>query len=302
MTLLEQLQSMPTQGVALPWQGFIRYHEPQLIGVRTQLIPSKEQINWVLTPINLTPIVLLHGIGSGSGSWLHQLQNERLGHVLAWDAPGYADSSPLKTLQPAASDYAQVLWAWLDALNIQDVHLVGHSLGCIMAAGAARLQPARVKALSLLAPAQGYGQAPAEVREKKRDARLQAMQELGLQKMAEQRAPRLLSPQASAEQIELATHMMSHLNEGGYTQATHMLSTADLRADLQAFKQNSAAPIRIACGDQDIITPPAACQDLARSINAPYTSLIGAGHLCALEAAPAIASWLVNSKEGIQYG
>jgi pimeloyl-ACP methyl ester carboxylesterase len=281
MTLLERMNQMPTQGIALPFRGFIRYREfiGKLNGVRPQL----------------TPIILLHGIGSGSGSWLHQLQDESLGRVLAWDAPGYADSSPLKMNTPAAADYAQVLWAWLDAMQITDVHLVGHSLGCIMAASGARLQPKRVKALTLLAPAQGYGTAPEAVRIKKRDERLQAMQELGLQKMAEQRAPRLLSRPASAEQIALATHMMSRLNEGGYTQATHMLSTADIRADLQAFKAQNAAPMQVACGEQDVITPPDACRAMADFLHIPYTDLPGAGHLCALEAPQSISKFLHTS-------
>jgi hypothetical protein len=41
MSPIEQLQAMPPQGVALPFRGFIRYREsaPQLMGVRTQLIP-----------------------------------------------------------------------------------------------------------------------------------------------------------------------------------------------------------------------------------------------------------------------
>jgi pimeloyl-ACP methyl ester carboxylesterase len=285
MTLLEHLQSLPTQGIALPFRGFIRYRESR----------SQEQID-------PAPLVLLHGIGSGSGSWLHQLTDERLGHVLAWDAPGYADSSALKMQEPAAADYAQVLWAWLDALNIQEAHLVGHSLGCIMATAAARLQPQRVKKLTLLAPAQGYGTAPEAVQIKKRDERLQAMAQLGLQKMAEQRAPRLLSPAASAEQIELATHMMSRLNEGGYTQATYMLSTADIRADLQAFRQQSSAPIHVACGDQDVITPPSACEELARFIQAPYTLLAGAGHLCALQAAAPISQLLQPNPENDHHG
>jgi pimeloyl-ACP methyl ester carboxylesterase len=280
MTLLERLQAMPTQGVALPFRGFIRYRESRPHDKAGQS--------------DQAPLIVLHGIGSGSGSWLHQLTDERLGRVLAWDAPGYADSSPLKMQEPAAADYAQVLWAWLDALNIQEAHLVGHSLGCIMAAAAARLQPQRVKKLTLLAPAQGYGTAPESVRIQKRDERLQAMAQLGLQKMAEQRAPRLLSPAASAEQIELATHMMSRLNEGGYTQATHMLSTADIRADLQAFKQQSAAPIQVACGDQDVITPPSACEELARFMQAPYTLLPGAGHLCALQVPQAIHPLLLS--------
>ncbi len=286
MSLLNRLQELPTQGVALPFRGFLRYRE--LNGVRPHLNSTAEENKW-----DLTPFILLHGIGSGSGSWLHQLQDESLGRVLAWDAPGYADSSALKLDQPAAADYAQVLWAWLDALQMNQVHLVGHSLGCIMAASAARLHPARVKALTLLSPAQGYGTAPEAVRTKKRDERLQAMQELGLQKMAEQRAPRLLSSAADAGQIELATHMMSHLNEGGYTQATQMLSKADIRADLQAFRSASAAPIQVACGAEDVITPPQACRELADSIQAPYTDLPGAGHLCALQA-PQLISTLLN--------
>jgi pimeloyl-ACP methyl ester carboxylesterase len=277
MTLLERVQAMPTQGVALPFRGFIRYRESK----------SSEHTDQ-------GPLIVLHGIGSGSGSWLHQLSDARLGRVLAWDAPGYADSSPLKMPEPAAADYAQVLWAWLDALNIQEAHLVGHSLGCIMAAAAARLQPQRVKKLTFLAPAQGYGTAPEAVRIQKRNERLQAMAQLGLQKMAEQRAPRLLSLAASAEQIELAIHMMSRLNEGGYTQATHMLSTADIRADLQAFRQQSAAPIQVACGDQDVITPPNACEELARFIQAPYTALAGAGHLCALQVPQKITPLLLS--------
>lgn len=275
MTLLDQVLKLPTQGIALPWQGFVRYRQ-SLASVQVD---------------DAVPVILLHGIGSGSGSWVYQLQPSNH-HVFAWDAPGYADSSALKTLEPTAADYARVLWAWLDALKISQVHLVGHSLGCIMAASAARLQPERIQQLSLLAPAQGYGTAPEAVRHQKRDERLQAMAQLGLQTMAQQRAPRLLAPQASAEHIELATYMMSRLNEAGYTQATHMLSTATIRADLQAFQQSSSASIRIACGEQDIITPPAACQALAQALSIPYTAIAGAGHLCALEAPEAVNTFL----------
>jgi pimeloyl-ACP methyl ester carboxylesterase len=264
MSLVQQVQNIPTLGCALPHLGFIRYREK-----------TGEK--------NATSVVLLHGIGSGSGSWVHQLVSKSPMHLLAWDAPGYADSTPLKAPQPGAQDYAQVLWAWLDQLQLQQVHLVGHSLGCLMAAAAARLQPQRVTRLTLLAPAQGYGPAPQEVQQKKTQERLQALQTLGLEKMAQQRAPRLLAPGASADHIELATHMMRQLNEGGYTQATQMLRQGDIRADLQAFRAASAAPITVACGDLDVITPPQACRDLASFIGAPYVSLGDAGHLCALE-------------------
>jgi pimeloyl-ACP methyl ester carboxylesterase len=270
MSLLERVLATPTLGCALPFQGFVRFRQ------------AREHVAG-------PPLVLLHGIGSGSGSWIEQLQDESLGRVLAWDAPGYADSTALKAETPVASGYAQVLWAWLDALGVQTVHLVGHSLGCIMAAGAARMQPGRIASLSLLSPAQGYGTAPKEVREKKSQERLRAMATLGLQKMAEQRAPRLLSEHASAEHIALATYMMAHLNEGGYTQATHLLANANIRADLQAFAAASRAPIQVACGEQDVITPPQACRELAAALDLPYLSLPDAGHLCAVQVPKAVS-------------
>jgi pimeloyl-ACP methyl ester carboxylesterase len=113
--------------------------------------------------------VLLHGIGSASGSWLAQLQAAQgLGvRILAWDAPGYGQSTPVQPDQPKASDYAARLWAWLDALGSGPVHLVGHSLGCLMASAAAQAQPERVKHLWLLAPAAGYGLADPQVRARK---------------------------------------------------------------------------------------------------------------------------------------
>jgi pimeloyl-ACP methyl ester carboxylesterase len=270
MNLMERVSAAPTLGCALAFKGFIRYRQ------------ARENAAGM-------PVVLLHGIGSGSGSWIEQLADDSLGRVLAWDAPGYADSTALPMPKPLASDYAAVLWAWLDALGIGRVHLVGHSLGCIMAAAAARMQAGRIGSLCLLAPAQGYGKATEEVRERKSQERLQAMASLGLQKMAQQRAPRLVSAHASADQIALATAMMSQLNEGGYAQATQLLAHANIREDLQAFARESPAPLRIACGDQDAITPPQACRALAESLAARYVDIPGAGHLCPLEAPGAVA-------------
>jgi pimeloyl-ACP methyl ester carboxylesterase len=276
MSLLDRMLASPTLGCALPHRGFVRYRQ------------AREHAGGV-------PLVLLHGIGSGSGSWTLQLQCEALGHVLAWDAPGYADSTALKVEHPVADDYAQVLWAWLDELSIHRVHLVGHSLGCIMAAGAAKLQAHRVQSLTLLSPAQGYGAASVQEREKKTQDRLQALADLGLAQMAAQRAPRLLSENASKEQIALATHLMSHLNEGGYSQATHLLGAADIRAELQAFRGRSQAPIRVACGAQDLITPLAACQALAWAFQANCQVLPETGHLCAIEAAYAVSDYLITT-------
>jgi pimeloyl-ACP methyl ester carboxylesterase len=268
MSVLEQVLHYPSLGCALPTGQFVRYREKAGEG---------------------TPVVLLHGIGSGSGSWISQLSSNTDQRLLAWDAPGYADSTALQLDRPAAADYARVLATWLGELHIEKLHLVGHSLGCLISAAFARLYPQQVKSLLLLAPAQGYGSASVDIQEAKAQERIAAVAQLGMQAMAEQRAPRLVSSAASAAQLELAKHMMSRLNPAGYTQATWMLSGANIRADLKAVQTaQPQLPIRIACGSQDIITPPSACESLAEFLHVPYIKLAGAGHLCAIESAHAV--------------
>jgi pimeloyl-ACP methyl ester carboxylesterase len=240
-------------------------------------------------------MVLLHGIGSGSASWLHQLDAATQGglplRVLAWDAPGYGASEALAPAQPTAGDYAQRMWAWLDALHVGAVHLVGHSLGALMAAAATRQQPGRVNSLTLLSPAQGYGSASAEVRQAKLQDRLQNLKTLGPEGMAQKRGAAMLSPQASAEQIGFITGVMAQINPAGYTQASHMLANCNLLADLKEV----LCPIRVASGSADSITPPAGCQDVAETAKAPYQSLGTVGHACALEAGAAVTQLLAEA-------
>ena len=65
-------------------------------------------------------IVLLHGISSGAASWLPcaSLLAARA-RVIAWDAPGYGNSTPLPQAEPKASDYALRLEGMLRALGVR---------------------------------------------------------------------------------------------------------------------------------------------------------------------------------------
>ena len=237
-------------------------------------------------------LVLLHGIGSGSGSWIMQLTGlARQCRVLAWDAPGYAGSTPVAAAEPVATDYARRMWAWLDAMDVGRITLVGHSLGALIAAAAAAERPARVRCLTLLAPAQGYARATAGVRHQKRDDRLAMLARLGPQGLGRERGSNLLSPAANAQQVELAQAMMGSVDVGGYAQATHMLSTGDLLADLERV----ACPVRVASGSADTITPAHGCEAVARHVGSPYLSLGPAGHLCAVEAASMVNALLVEA-------
>ena len=166
--------------------------------------------------------------------------------------------------------------------------LVGHSLGCLMAASAAVQQPQRVGRLILLAPAQGYARAPASERDKKLQDRLDSLARLGPAGMAQARGAAMLSASASADQVAFVQQAMAEVNPAGYAQAARMLAGGNLLADLSHFAAQtaqSACPVTVASGSADDITPPAGCLQTATHINAPYVSLGAVGHACAVEAA-----------------
>jgi pimeloyl-ACP methyl ester carboxylesterase len=278
-------------------QNLLRAHPVTQIDTAGGRVQFRQAGNAQLAPTH----VLLHGIGSNSASWVWQLQAAaKLGaeqtavNLLAWDAPGYSSaepgsdrgkSAPLAPDAPTAQDYAQRLWQWLDAMQAasgqaaRPVTLVGHSLGALMAASAARLAPARVARLLLLAPAQGYARASPEERRNKLQNRLDTLAALGPAGLAEKRGPAMLSPQADAALLAFAQSVMAQIIPAGYTQASRMLSEGDLLKDLAVV----VCPVAVASGDADTVTPPAGCQAVARHVGAPYTPLPGAGHLCALE-------------------
>lgn len=100
----------------------------------------------------LPPAVLVHGFGIGTG-YLVPLA-ARLAdhtHVYAPDLPGHGasdhDARPLTVIEHAAG-----LAAWMDIDGLHSAVLVGHSLGCQIAAEVASRRPDLVCALVLVGP------------------------------------------------------------------------------------------------------------------------------------------------------
>lgn len=239
------------------------------------------------------PLVCLHGIGSGSASWLETaLLLAPCARVIAWDAPGYGVSSPLPMDAPRSRDYAQRLHELLDALRVTRCVLVGHSLGALMAVSAVHLRPAgqRFAALALISPARGYG-APASAAngERVRSQRLMSLAELGIAGMAAQRSARLVSEQASPLARAWVGWNMARLHEHGYRQAVELLCGSDLLADLPA-----PVPVAVACGALDVVTPPAACAEVARAAGVTLHPIAQAGHASYVEQPAAVAQWLAE--------
>jgi pimeloyl-ACP methyl ester carboxylesterase len=228
-------------------------------------------------------LVLLHGIGSGARSWTHQVAAlSACFRVFAWDAPGYGGSTPLDIEHPDASDYARALERLLDAAGVQRLHLVGHSLGTVIALRFAREHPERVRSLTLASLSSGHARLGAEEQKRLRDARLADLDALGPAAMAQKRGPRLLGPAATAAQKQAVIETMSLVHPGGYRQAVWMLSSADTAADLVQLP--AEMPVQIIYGDADVVTtPPSIALIAAQRPQVPLRVIAGAGHAVYLE-------------------
>jgi pimeloyl-ACP methyl ester carboxylesterase len=78
------------------------------------------------------PLVFLHGVGGDAACWLPQLEAFGEDHrAIAWNMPGYGSSAPLPAMTFAA--LSNMLLRLFDQLEIERAHLVGHSMGGMVA-------------------------------------------------------------------------------------------------------------------------------------------------------------------------
>jgi pimeloyl-ACP methyl ester carboxylesterase len=232
-------------------------------------------------------VVLLHGIGSGAASWLHcALLLEKDAQVIAWNAPGYGNSTSLPDAQPDAADYALRLEAFLQALGITDCLLVGHSLGAMMASAYVAAGYGRASRLLLISPAQGYGSDDQRVRGRQiAKERLAALETLGIDGMADRSPARMLSAQADDAARTWVRWNMQRLDAKGYTQAVHMLCGDDIHCYVPA-----GVPGAVVCGGADVVTTPLASRALAEQFDLPFHLIDDAGHACYIEQPDAAAA------------
>ncbi|GCB06614.1 alpha/beta fold hydrolase [Ralstonia sp. SET104] len=239
-------------------------------------------------------VVLLHGISSSAASWLPcaRMLSQTM-RVLAWDAPGYGNSTPLAQAEPRAADYAVRLRAWLAELHVKPDAIVGHSLGALMASAYVAEAPTvmQPKCLLLLNPAQGYGRPGQEEESRSVQAqRLATLDQLGIDGMAESRHAHLLRPDATDEERAWVRWNMKRLNDEGYRQAVAMLSGDDINTYLG--KRPASTSAQIACGDVDCITPPQGCRALAETFGLPFALVRAAGHASYIDTPDAVAGWI----------
>jgi pyruvate dehydrogenase E2 component (dihydrolipoamide acetyltransferase) len=101
-------------------------------------------------------VLFIHGFGGDLDNWLFNLDAlAEKNRVFALDLPGHGQSTP-KVPGTTLADLAGFVGKFMDAVQLEKAHLVGHSMGGGIAAQMAVDAPARVESVSLISPS-GFG-------------------------------------------------------------------------------------------------------------------------------------------------
>ena len=221
------------------------------------------------------PVLCLHGIGGDRTSFADQLGQLGGRRVIAWNMPGYGGSDPLMQMDFAALSEAVV--ALLDALGIATVHLVGQSIGGMIAQEVAIRSSDRVASLGLIATTPAFGGRDDSFRQAFVAARLGLLDAgADMATLAQQAIPAIIGPAASAEMRQLAIAAMGRIDETAFRQVVSCLVTFNRRADQHRISQ----PCCLIAGSHDTNSPACVMAKMADGLaNATFHIVDQAGHL-----------------------
>ena len=220
------------------------------------------------------PLVFVHGAGNNAGVWQGVVETLEGGfRAMALDLPGHGGSSC--ALVETVEDYASRVTDFLDALDLEDVVLVGHSMGGAIAIKVLAAS-SRVTAGILV----GTG-AVLEVNPKL----LKGLREDFVNTVATM-ARWCFSKGAPPGLMEEAREMMLQAGREVLYRDMRACSLYSGREDLGAI----TVPTLVICGDKDVMTPVALSRELVEGIgNARLTVVPDSGHMVQLEAPGAVA-------------
>lgn len=225
------------------------------------------------------PVLFVHGFGGDLGNWLFNLDAvAESAPVIALDLPGHGQSDA-KLPGTSLAALADFTAAFLDQLDIERVHWVGHSMGGAIGAQFALDHPQRLASLALIASA-GLG---AEIDGGYIDGFVQAASRRELKPVIEK-----LFADPSLVSRQLLDDLLRYKRIDGVSELLGALSGALFGGGRQAVLPAarlpaSGLPLLVVWGAEDRVIPAAHAQ--AAAAGATMAVLSGAGHMVMMEKA-----------------
>jgi pyruvate dehydrogenase E2 component (dihydrolipoamide acetyltransferase) len=238
---------------------------------------GKGRLRYAQRPGNGNPIVLIHGFGGDLNNWLFSIDAlANAGPLYALDLPGHGGST--KTIaDPGLDALADAVGRFLEALGLEGVNLVGHSMGGAVAILVALRHRARVRSLTLISSL-GLGE---EINTGYIDGFVAAETRRELKQVLKE-----LFTDENLVSRQMIDDLLKFKRLDGVREALRGLADAMIRdgrqtrllvQDLQA----ATLPIQIIWGTHDAIIPVAHASALS---HARIEIVEGAGHMAMMEA------------------
>ncbi|HEX2913108.1 MAG TPA: alpha/beta fold hydrolase [Chloroflexia bacterium] len=224
-------------------------------------------------------LVLIHGLASNMGLWSALDQDKLKGHtIVSYDLRGHGGSDRPSGAHTLAKHVAD-LKGLLDALNIEQADLVGHSLGGMITLELAASEPSRVRSLTLISSASAFPQAT-------RDNFFEIASAAsfgGMGSVTDKLINLSFSPayrEANPKVVATIAHGIKSSDAASIAAAARMVAKLDLHPRLAAVK----CPVQILVGEQDELAPPALSEELHNGIaGSRLHQIANCGHAAPVE-------------------
>jgi len=234
-------------------------------------------------------LVFLHGIGGNNTNFKPLMEALPDCRSYAMNLPGYGNSEALSNAMtfPRLSDWlASYLSLWSD----EPVHLVGHSIGGMLALEHALRRPDQILSLTMIGATSAFGGRDDQFKTEFLKKRLKPLDDgQTMAEMARLSVPGLLGSGASPEVSKAAIDSMAQIQEQQWRDILSCLVSFNRRADIAGLDR----PVCVIAGAEDTNAPASTLEKMAATFQtADFHCLEGVGHLLPLEAPQPIASIL----------
>jgi 3-oxoadipate enol-lactonase len=223
------------------------------------------------------PVVMIHGLGGTTNTFTPLLAAFARHKRVRFDLPGSGRSSrvegPLsmeKFLESTKRAFA--------AAKLEKAHVVGHSMGTIVAQHLAAAEPAMVRSLALFGPLLAPpDQARANIRARAAKARQEGMQ--GIADALVQASTSSETKQRRHAAVAFVRESLMGQSPDGYARSCEAL------AEMQAADTSKiTCPTLLVTGDEDVVSPPQSVRMMGQKIAGSQVEVLrGCGHWTPVE-------------------
>jgi pimeloyl-ACP methyl ester carboxylesterase len=239
-------------------------------------------------PAPTVPLVLIHGVSDTHRAWDPVVDELGDATVIRYDLRGHGEA-PKRPLVSGIDDFVDDLLALLDTKAVATAHVVGFSLGGLIAQRLAIREGTRVATLTVIGSVAGRTETEATAARE----RLHAIETLGPVGVAEQSIRRWFTADyltAHPDAADQVIARMAALDPVAYTAAYRVLATTDLADDLHLI----AAPTLAITGELDVGSPPHMSELIAERTGGQVVIVPGVKHNILQEQATRIAKEILT--------